>query len=283
MKDKQNRLTQTQRKILKAIDQILDDGTIANLQLSAKQIAKLWNEEHTTFQSQLIMRAVRWQRIYTKTLDQYSKVSTDEVTALLKLIHVPGVDPPLIDNGQRSKQVRRPVVVPSISNRTPKTKICAEEMERFQLLIENESFIDIFDHGNSILRDKLFRPSLIRLGDQAVMYDQVWPWYQHGLVQRPWDSEERSPEIALALDYVLLIILIETKWTWMVCEKYLMRLPWGHPMKTTVQGRPGWKVSISLLSSMSLIQLRSGQTWELTESGRQVSIDLKEYWKNPTQ
>ena len=59
-------LTDVERAILAKLDEVLKKGTIEDLQLAAKQIAKLWNEEHTVFQSQLIGRAENWRRAYTR-------------------------------------------------------------------------------------------------------------------------------------------------------------------------------------------------------------------------
>ena len=94
--------------------------------------------------------------------------------------------------------------------------------------------------------------------------------YRDGTIERSWDPKDSSPEIALALDYVLLIIHKEKKWTWPIADRYLVRLPWGHPWKGSHLGRPGWDASLRILSENGMIEKHHGQTWRLKDKMSRV-------------
>jgi len=87
--------------------------------------------------------------------------------------------------------------------------------------------------------------------------------YRNGQIERSWDPENRSPDIALGMDYVLLTIQKEKKSTRPIATRYLVRLPWGHPWKTTTSDRPGWDASLHILSECGMIEKHHGQTWKL--------------------
>ncbi|MBL4697850.1 MAG: hypothetical protein JKX70_03350 [Phycisphaerales bacterium] len=270
-------LTDIERSILSKLDQVLKDGTITDLQLAAKQIAKLWNEEHTVFQSQLNVRAEKWRRAYNDTRKVYRHTAMHEGAALMRLMHIPGIDPPLKEDTSDGARRRNPVL-PSWHHAAPKTKILAGEVERFMELMDTESFIDIFDYGNKIINDQLYRSPLVVIQGLSVWYEALLPRYIAEQFSRPWDNEERDPEIALAFDYLLVVLYVESKWTYLVCDKYLERLPPMHLMKTTVKGRPGWKKLTAMLAGASLIQIRTGQTWELTKAGKGIADSLAAIW-----
>tara|TARA_R110002072_G_scaffold158989_4_gene310068 strand:- start:7318 stop:8172 length:855 start_codon:yes stop_codon:yes gene_type:complete len=278
MADKRKKgLTDVERAILSKLDQGLKEGTMTDLQLAAKQIAKLWNEEHTAFQSQLIVRAERWRRAYNKARLIFRRTAMHEAAALMRLMHIPGIDPPIKEDMSVVAGRRNPVL-PSLHHEVPKTEISAEEMGRFMELMETESFVDIFDYGNKIINDQLYRPPLVWIQKKPVFYDEALVLYQDSGIDRLWDEPSRSPEIALALDLVLIVSLASTKWTWTISDDYLGRLPPKHPMKTTIKGRPGWKELTAILAEASLLQLRAGQTWELTEAGENVAKGLTAQW-----
>lgn len=274
-------LTDVERAILSKLDQVLKDCTITDLQLAAKQIAKLWNEEHTVFQSQLNVRAEKWRRAYNDTRKIYRQTAMHEGAALMRLMHIPGIDPPIAGRECSTDHSRHQrLISPSRHHDSPTTEILAGEVERFMELMETESFVDIFDYGNKIINDQLFRPPLILIQLKPIFYDEAYALYQNGSIDRSWDTGSRSPEIALALDLVMIISYVETRWTWGVSDEYLMRLPPDHPMKTTVKGRPGWKKLTAILAEASMLQLRAGQTWELTEAGEEVVKGLTTAWAN---
>jgi hypothetical protein len=272
-------LTDVERAILSKLDQVLKDGTIEDLQLAAKQIVKLWNEEHTVFQSQLIGRAENWRRAYTKIRNVYRRTAMHEAPALMRLMHIPGIDPPIAGRESSTDHSRHQrMISPSRHHDSPTTEIVAEEVERFMELMETESFVDIFDLGNKVINDQLYRSPLVVIRGLSVWYEALLPRYIAEQFSRPWDDQERGPEIALAFDYLLVVLYIESKWTYLICDKYLGRLPPRHPMKTTVKGRPGWKKLTSMLADASLIQMRTSQTWELTNAGKGIAGSLAATW-----
>jgi len=147
-------------------------------------------------------------------------------------------------------------------------------------LIEREGIGGVFDPGVSVSRDDvLFRPPLITIDGAGVFYDQIAPAYDRGDIERPWSPHDMEPRIALAFDYALLIIAKERKWTWVISDRYLRRLPWGHPCKMTPQGRPGWPLLTDMLEHAGFIERRSGQTWRTARAAGPVVKAIAVTWQ----
>jgi hypothetical protein len=151
--------------------------------------------------------------------------------------------------------------------------ITVEEVATFLKMLDADGIGDVFNPGNYIHDNTVFRPPLILLDDKSIFFDDIWPIYCDSTIERCWDPEDRSPEIALAIDYVLLVIHKEKKWTWPIADRYLVRLPWGHPWKTTHTGRPGWDASFRILSKNGMIENHHGQTWKLTTTAHKQTVD----------
>lgn len=119
------------------------------------------------------------------------------------------------------------------------------------------------------------------LDGKSIFFDDIWPMYHDGTIERSLDPKDRSPEIALALDYVLLIIHKEQKWTSPIANRYFIRLPWAHPWKATHAGRPGWDALLRILSESGMIERHHGQTWMLKDKmPRLVAEQAISMWAN---
>jgi len=138
----------------------------------------------------------------------------------------------------------------------------------------------VFDPGVSVMPDDvLFRPPLITIDGAGVFYDQIAPAYDRGEIERPWSPHDMEPRIALAFDYALLIVARERKWTWVISDRYLRRLPWGHPCKMTPEGRPGWPLLTDMLEHAGLIERRRGQTWRPSKGSAAVTRRVQLSWQ----
>ena len=75
-------------------------------------------------------------------------------------------------------------------------------------------------------------------------------------------------------------MLRERMWTWQIADRYDKRLPRGYPAKTTPTGRTGWKKITGMLSKSGLIERKAGQTWRLTDAGRDIAGFLTDMWRS---
>ena len=259
-------LTDSQRAMLMTVDAVLVLGTPDAHVLAARQILSLWSRQHSIFQSNLVMRAESWRRRQLE-LTHPAPDPSGICERLMNLLALPGDESPGVPC-RRDTTRRRFKSQGASSSQRP---ITDAEVERFIHLIDREGLDAVFDPGNTVTSDDvLFKPPLIVLSGVRVYYGQVAPAYEHGEIVRPWIPHDMEPQIALAFDYALLIIETERKWTWVISDRYLRRLPWGHPCKVTPAGRPGWKLITGLLDRAGLIERRTGQTWRLTREARPV-------------
>lgn len=254
-------LTPDDRVKLKTLDTLLGSDVPRSHTIVAALIIQHWCEEHNAFQGQLIMRAERWRRRHIQLRQQWRKSEDGIFSDLMRILELPGD----IEPGVRAPMKRRTkrLTQPSLLPNAPSGMITDKEAAGFLKMLDADGISDVFDPGNYIHDNTVFRPPLILIGDKSIFFDDVWPMYINAAIERPWDREVRTPEIAFAIDYVLMIIQKEKKWTWPIADRYLVRLPWGHPWKTTTTGRPGWDASLQILSESEMIENHHGQTWKL--------------------
>lgn len=270
-------LTKAQRTRLKTLDTLLDSDVPRSHIIVATLIVQHWCEEHNVFQSQLIMPAERWRRRHIQLRQQWRRCELGVFNDLMRILELPGD----IEPGVRTPKKSRVKIIPqpSLLPKTPIGVITDEEAAGFLKMLDTDGINDVFDPGNYINNNTVFRPPLILLEGKSIFFGDIWPMYLNGNIERPWDPENRSPDIALAMDYVLLILQKEKKWTRPIANRYLVRLPWGHPWKTTTTGRPGWDASLGILSDSGMIEKHHGQTWRFTEQGKiAASMQITPAW-----
>lgn len=257
-------LTPDDRVKLKTLDTLFCSDAPRSHTIVAALIVQHWCEEHGVFQSQLVMRAERWRRQHIKLKRQWRKNEDGIFSDLMRILELPDD----IEPGVRAPQKKRTnrIIQPSLLPKAPTGMITDEETAGFLKMLDADGISDVFDPGNYIHDNTVFRPPLILLDGGSIFFDDIWPKYRDGIIERSWDPKDRAPEIALAIDYVLLIIQKEKKWTWPIADRYLVRLPWGHPWKTTTTGRPGWEASLRILSGNGLVEKHHGQTWQFSNS-----------------
>ena len=254
-------LTPDDRVKLKTLDTLLSSDVPRSHTIVAVLIVQYWCEEHNAFQGQLIMRAERWRRRHIQLRRHWQRGEFGIYSDLMRILELPGDIEPGVRAPKKSRTKR--IIQPSLLPKAPTGMITDDEAAGFLKMLDADGISDVFDPGNNILNNTVFRPPLILLGDKSTFFDDVWPMYLNATIERPWDPEDRSPEIAFAIDYVLLIIQKEKKWTWPIADRYLVRLPWGHPWKPTTTGRPGWDASFRILSEAGMIEKHHGQTWRI--------------------
>lgn len=267
---------------LVAIDALLVQHTANAHAMAAERIVDLWGSGGAAFQQQLAERAAVWRRRH----GQLTMLVADTAGPCHRLVGLMGSSPPQgkppettkSDAPKRPRQRSSRPVRPSYRGHGPIGRIEDEEVKKFMGLIEGEGMSVVFDPGVSIAGDVLFKPPLITLDGVRVYHEQIAPVYERGEIKRVWDPGERSSAIALTLDLALLVVQREKKWTWMICDRHFERLPWGHPCKAGPEGRPGWRLVTTALEGAGLIERRRGQTWRLTEAGRDVAGVLADTW-----
>lgn len=279
-------LSDVEKSWLVAIDALLVQNTANAHAMVAERIVDLWGTGGAVFRHQLRERAAVWRRRH----GQLTMLVADTAGPCHRLIGLMGSSPPQgkppkatkSDAPKRPRQRSSRPVRPSYRGHGPIGRIEDEEVEKFMGLIEGEGISGVFDPGVSIMSgDVLFRPPLITLDGVRVYHEQIAPVYERGKIERVWDPGERPPAIALAMDLALLVIGRERKWTWVVSDRYLRRLPWGHPCKMTPEGRPGWPLLTDMLEYAGFIERRRGQTWRLTPEARHIiAVDLSPQWES---
>ena len=96
----------------------------------------------------------------------------------MRLMHIPGIDPPVAGRECSTDHSRHQrLISPSRHHDSPTTEIVAGEVERFMELMDTESFIDIFDYGNKIINDQLYRSPLVVIRGLSVWYEALLPRY----------------------------------------------------------------------------------------------------------
>ena len=270
-------LTDVEKAMLISLDALLMQHSNNAHAVTAGRIADLWGGGGKVFQRELSDRAELWKKRHLEVL----RMAGDESSPckrLMQLMSNPtGVDldsspPPKTPRRSRSK---RPTIVrPSWTSRRAAGEMTDKEVQKFLELIDVEGISSVFDPGVCVMPDGvLLRPPLIVLDGTAVQYDDVAPLYERGEIERPWDPDNRVPEMALAFDFALLVIQREKKWTWPISDNYFRRLPWTHECKLTPEGRPGWKRITPLLEKAGLIERLRGQTWRLSREVLEVVRD----------
>lgn len=270
-------LTDIEKAWLMGIDALLMHGSPQGHAVTAGRIVDLWDAGGVEFQKELERRSDVWRKRHMQVL-QMAGDGAGPCNRLMQLMgnpttmHLKPSKPPA---PRRPRSKRATVVRPSRAAHYPAKKMTDEEVQKFLDLLETEGISSVFDPGVSVMPDDvLFRPPLITIDGTSVFYDQVAPMYDRGVVKRPWDPNQRIPEIGLAFDYALLVIQRERRWTWQICDNYFKRLPWGHACKLTPEGRPGWKLITRLLEKSSLIERHRGHTWQLTADIQDAIQDL---------
>ena len=258
-------LTDSQRAILMAVDSVLVQCTPGAHVLAARQITHLWSEQHSVFQSQLVMRAESWRRRQIKITHPIPDPSGD-CKRLMDLLALPGDASPGVPAPRRrgkggptrcdARRIRRPIT--------------DAEVDRFLNLIDREGVDTVFDPNVTVVNGTVFRRALLVIDQKPVWFESVIGPYETGQIVRDWDDEERTPEIAVALDLSLLAAWQSKKWTWRVSDHVLSRLPKEHPHRAFNGERPGWKPLTQILERQGLINRSRGYTWRLTNPARTV-------------
>jgi len=272
-------LTPDDRVKLKTLDTLLNSDVPRSHTIVAALIIQHWCEEHNVFQSQLVMRAERWRRQHIKLKQQWRRGEFGVFNDLMRILELPGDIEPGVRAPKKSRTKK--ITQPSLLPKAPSGMISDKEVAGFLKMLDADGISDIFDPGNYIHDNTVFRPPLILLDGKSIFFDDIWSMYHNSTIKRNWDPEDRSPEIAMALDCVLLIIHKEKKWTRPIADRHLVRLPWGHPWKTTTTGRPGWNASLHILNEIGMIKRHHGQTWHLSKDACVATrIQIVEIWLN---
>jgi hypothetical protein len=276
MDEKNDGLSDADRANLNLLDALLACLTVEHHARAAEKLVEWWSDSDTPFQRTLSNRANLWASRHGEMMGILQKRNAKAIETLLGLIN---------NNPNTPVQKPRTPIRPRVSVRpsrrphAPARNMTDAEVADFLRLIDAHGLDAVFDPGNLVHADTVFRPPLIRLQGTPVTYDRVWPRYESSSIKRTWDPEDRTPEIALALDLVLLAVAMEKKWTWTISDQYLSRLPWGHPCKATPGDRPGWKLLNGMLQQAGLLEIRSRQTWKLSARARGVTLKyLQEMW-----
>jgi len=251
--------------------------------VTAGRIVDLWSEGGEKFKQELECRAKAWRKRHLQMLQMVGD-DAGPCCLLMQLMHAPGSENPEPSEPSESPTSQPPEpksgprIGPSQRRKSPEP-IDEDDVEEFLQLSDDEGIDSVFDPGNSITQDNvLITPPLIRLEGVMVFHSHVWPRYERQQIDRAWDSEDREPGIALALDYALLILLKEKKWTWAISDRHFKRLPWDNPCKATPGNRPGWKLITGLLESEGMIGKRRGQTWKLCANGKAAAEEVWQAW-----
>lgn len=258
-------LNDSQRAILMAVDSVLVQGTPGAHVLAARQITHLWSEQHSVFQSQLVMRAEAWRRRQLKITHPIPDPNKD-CQRLMDLLALPGdvspgVPAPLGEakrgpNRCDARKIRRPIT--------------DAEVDRFLDLIDREGVDTVFDPNVTVVNGTVFRRALVVIAQKPIWFDSVTGLYETGQIDRSWDDEERAAEMAVALDLSLLAAWQSKKWTWRVADCVLSRLPKEHPYRAFNGKRPGWKPITQILERQGMLNRSRGYTWRLTKPARTV-------------
>ncbi len=274
-------LTDIEKAWLVGIDALLMHGAPQGHAVTAGRIVDLWGAGGVEFQKELERRSDVWRKRHGQLVMMVGDIS-GPCQRLMQLMGNPAsVDLKLAKPPapRRPRPKRGPVVKPSRAANYPAMNMTDKEVQRFLDLIENEGISSVFDPGVSVMPDDvLFRPPLITIDGTGVFYDQIAPVYDRGDIDRPWSPHDMEPWIALAFDYALLIVARERKWTWVISDRYLRRLPWGHPCKMTPNGRPGWRLLTDMLDEAGLTERKRKHTWCMTDRGRSVSQQVSNSW-----
>ncbi len=274
-------LTDIEKAWLVGIDALLMHGSPQGHAVTAGRIVDLWGAGGVAFQKELERRSDVWRKRHLQVLQMAGDVA-GPCNRLMQLMGNPttvDLKPSKPPVPRRPRPKRGPVVRPSRAAHYPAKKMTDKEVQRFLDLIDSEGISSVFDPGVSVMPDDvLFRPPLITIDGAGVFYDQIAPAYDRGEIERPWSPHDMEPRIALAFDYALLIIARERKWTWVISDRYLRRLPWGHPCKMTPEGRPGWPLLTHMLENAGYIQRRGGQTWRPTRDHKKAVEPLSLAW-----
>ncbi|MFG0244855.1 MAG: hypothetical protein ACF8MF_02230 [Phycisphaerales bacterium JB052] len=273
------RLTDIERTWLVSIDALLIQTTVDAHGAVAGRFIDLWFSGGPTFRAELTKRASLWRQRHVK-VQQLILNSHGACERLVRLMGNPR--PPQQEPKKTNSKPQGDRVMPSTRQFGPVRQISDEEVKQFMDLLDAEGISVLFDPGVSFTtKGELYKPPLIRLDGKPIDYEQIAPAYDRGAIERAWDAVQREPAIALAFDLALLAIAQEKKWTWVVCDRYFARLPWGHPYKAGPEGRPGWKLVTWLLEGEGLIELKAGQTWRLTAEGQSAARRAGIRWSSP--
>ena len=274
-------LTDIEKAWLVGIDALLMHGSPQGHVVTAGRIVDLWGAGGVEFQKELERRSDVWRKRHMQVL-QMAGDGAGPCSRLMQLMGNPTIvdlKPSKSPAPRRPRPKRGPMVRPSRAAHYPAKKMTDEEVEKFLKLGDEEGLDAVFDPGNSVTSDDvLFRPPLVVIDGVGVHHDDIAPRYDAGEIRREWDASKMSPAWALAADLTLIVMLRERKWTWQIADRYYKRLPWRHPAKTTPTGRPGWKKITGMLSKSGLIERKSGQTWRLTEPGRDAAGMVSAAW-----
>jgi len=275
-------LTDIEKAWLVGLDALLMNGSPQGHAVTAGRIVDLWGAGGMDFQRELARRADLWRKRHMQVM-QMAGDGAGPCHRLMQLMGDPKTidldaasPPPTPRPRPRPRKARQPLRRPSCRN-MPRRQMSDDEVEKFLKLIDEEGLDAVFDPGNSVTSDDvLFRPPLVVIDGVGVHHEDIAPKYDAGEIKRQWDASKTPPAWALAADLTLIVMLRERKWTWQIADRYYKRLPWRHPAKTTPTGRPGWKRITGMLSKQGLIERKSGQTWRLTDAGRDVASFLAE-------
>lgn len=258
-------LTDSQRAILMAVDSVLVQCTPGSHVLAAQQITHLWSEQHSVFQSQLVMRAESWRRRQIKITHPIPDPNGD-CERLMDLLSLPGDASPGVPASRRrskggptrcdARKIRRPIT--------------DAEVDRFLDLIDREGIETVFDPNVAVVSGTVFRRALLVIDQKPLWFESVIGPYEAGQILREWDDEERTPAIAVALDLSLLAAWQSKKWTWRVSDHVLSRLPKEHPYRAFNGKRPGWKPLTQILERQGMLNRSRGYTWRLTKLARAI-------------
>ncbi|MFU8829813.1 MAG: hypothetical protein ACNA8P_10335, partial [Phycisphaerales bacterium] len=225
-------------KLFQQLDELLDEWDSSRSEQVARLILTgLESPSARLVLRSLLDRAERWRNEYEIDLvrGRGSHAAGEELAQLL-FRREEKKAMALLD---RERLRKRGELVPSVQYRTPLEPIDDQEVAAFKRLLDCEGLLRVFDPANVVLNGEVHTGWFAITDGCHWSYDQLLDLYR-GQPDRSWDPIRRDPQDAMMIDWVLVSIRQQQKWTWVTCDRCFRRLPWGHPLKTVGSERPGW-------------------------------------------
>jgi hypothetical protein len=281
-RDQNDGSNRKKRDQLVQIDTLLDEWPAGASELVADLILELWDlSQKEGFSQQLFGKAEKWRVKYAMDVaaGKPAHATGERLHHMLFLRE----EKQAKDLLAREKMRKAGKVVPSVRYRTPREPIEDSEVEGFLGMLDREGFLSVFDPKNIIVEGAIFTCPFVAYRDLRLSYEELKEKYSRGL-PRPWDPVQRKVDDAMLIDWILVSARREGKWTWVICDRYFIRLPFGHPLKSVGGERPGWNWSRRELEAIDLMRQGGGRTWRLTPVARQwVDREIIPMWQATRQ
>jgi len=275
-------MTPAERRILSRIGRLLGNGSITAMENAAALILK--HSDLMTldrpFQILLMRRMGQWRHQYDAIQADIDRMDDGASRMLFGMTEVTDYQK-WTDPMRSLPQKPRKHIRPSRRAGMPDENISDNEVTELFELVQNEGLERLFADGACFLNGRLVMRPIITLGECVVEYETIAKAYRERRIKRPWDPSERKPDIAMGLDFGLLIAMAASKWTYRIWDDAFGRLPPDHRFFPRDGKRPGWKTATRTLEARDLLHKPGGQTWLLTELGQQIASNkLAPVWRD---